>query len=332
MILVIGGAGYIGSHVVKELIQQDYRTVVLDNLSSGHRGSVDIRAVFEYGDYTNPQDLERVFSRYSIDAVMYFVGVGFPTLAAPSLFVQKENQFINMQALLRTMLNYQITHFILSSTIGVHEETRQVEPTNKVSLLWGEEYNDPASMLEQMLGNLHNTYGLNSVALRYFNAAGAHESGEIGEDHAPQTHLISQVLRHVLHHTPLTVDIGYDTPDSTCIRDYLHVMDVARAHVLALKGLLLGREEHAVYTLGTGYGSSVRDVIQAVEKVTGRSASIQFSPLSVIGEPQIFVPVCNVPEELGWKAEYSLEDIITSAWNWHIKYPNGYESKLEFAL
>jgi len=332
MILVIGGAGYIGSHVVKELIQQGYRTVVLDNLSSGHRGSVDIRAVFEYGDYTNPQDLERVFSRYSIDAVMYFAGDSLQAFTIKKPFVQKGNQLTNIQALVRKMLNYQITHFIFSSTILVHEGIQQVEPTNGVSLLLGTEYNDPTSMIEQMLESLHHTSGLNSIALRYFKAAGAHESGEIGEDHTPETHLIPQVFRHVLHHTPLTVDTGYDTTDGTAIRDYLHVVDVARAHVLALESLLLGRKEHAVYTLGTGHGSSVQDVIRTAEKITGRSASIGFSQLSVISEPSIFIPVCNMPEELGWKAEYSLEDIIASAWNWHMKYPNGYESKLEFAL
>lgn len=331
MILVIGGAGYIGSHVVKELVQQNYRVVVLDNLSSGYRESVDIRAVFEYGDYTNLQDLERVFSRYSIDAVMYCVRESSHAFPTKNLLVQIDKQLTSIQALLKMMLAYQVTNFIFSSTPFAEEGTKQTLLDVEVPLFARTSNGYLHALIEQMLETLYQKSALNYIALRYFNAAGAHESGDIGEDRHPEVDVIPQVLLHLLHRTPLTVNIGYDTPDGTYICDYLHVMDVARAHVLALD-MLFRKKTHAMYTLGTGCGSSVQEVIQTAEEITGRLALVEFSPLANNATSHTFVSSCTLYEELGWKANYSLEDIITSAWNWHTRYPSGYPSKLEFAL
>jgi UDP-glucose 4-epimerase len=174
-------------------------------------------------------------------------------------------------------------------------------------------------MIEQILADFASAYGLNYVVLRYFNAAGAHESGEIGEDHNPETHLIPLVLQHLLGQRDKIFVFGtdYDTPDGTCIRDYIHVTDLAKAHILALEALLSGKEKTAIYNLGNGLGYSVKEVIETCEKVTGRKAVIEYTDRRPGDPARLVASSQKIYEELGWKAEYSLEQIIESAWKWH---------------
>ncbi len=174
-------------------------------------------------------------------------------------------------------------------------------------------------MIEQILADFASAYGLNYVVLRYFNAAGAHESGEIGEDHKPETHLIPIVLQHLLGQREKISVFGtdYDTPDGTCIRDYIHVTDLAKAHILALEALLSGKKKTAIYNLGNGLGYSVKDVIETCEKVTGRKAVIEYTDRRPGDPARLVASSQKIYEELGWKAEYSLDEIIASAWKWH---------------
>ncbi|WP_034671470.1 UDP-glucose 4-epimerase GalE [Ectobacillus panaciterrae] len=327
MILVAGGAGYIGSHTVKELLDQGHQVVVLDNLSTGHQESIDNRAVFVQGDLSNPADLDRLFGMHPIQAVMHFAASSLVGESVTNPLKYYKNNVAATLTLLEKMMEYKVDKFIFSSTAatyGIPETDMIVEstPTNPIN-----PYGRSKLMIEHILKDFQDAYGLRYVVLRYFNAAGAHISGAIGEDHAPETHLIPLVLQHLLgkRETISVFGTDYDTHDGTCIRDYIHITDLAQAHILALQSLQNGTKKSETYNLGNGKGFSVKEVIEMCEKVTGKKASIVHTERRT-GDPAMLVASSQkIYAELGWKAQYSLEEMIETAWKWHISHPNGYK-------
>ena len=318
MILVVGGAGYIGSHTVKELVKE-YEVVVLDNLSTGHRTAVDERAVFIEGDLGNAEDLNKLFSTYKIDAVMHFAA---NSLVGESVVDPQKYYTNNVGAtltLLKVMMEHDVKKFIFSSTAATYgiPETDLLTEESKTNPI--NPYGRSKLMIEQILADYHKAYGMNYVVLRYFNAAGAYETGEIGENHDPETHLSPIILQHLLGEREKISVFGtdYETKDGTCVRDYIHVTDLANAHILSLKSLLSGSKEQATYNLGNGTGYTVKEVIDMCERITGRKATIEYSERRAGDPAQLVASSQKIADELGWKAERNLENIIASAWNWH---------------
>lgn len=320
MILVVGGAGYIGSHLVKELVEKE-EVIVLDNLATGHQESVDERAVFIKGDLGNAEDLEPIFTKYPIKAVMHFAAFSLVGESVQDPFKYYENNVANTLTLLKTMLKFNVKNFIFSSTAatyGIPEEEIILEKSNTSPI---NPYGRSKLMVEQILADFHEAYGLNYVVFRYFNAAGAHESGEIGEKHDPETHLIPIILQHLLGQRESISVFGtdYPTEDGTCIRDYIHVTDLAAAHIKGVEALLDGSKQAETYNLGNGVGYSVKEVIETCENVTGKKANVVLAERRA-GDPARLVASSNkIYEDLGWKAERGLESIIQSAWEWHKK-------------
>ncbi|MED4228228.1 UDP-glucose 4-epimerase GalE [Neobacillus cucumis] len=322
MILVVGGAGYIGSHLVKELVEKE-DVVVLDNLSTGHREAIDKRAIFVRGDLGNEEDLQMVFRSYPIKAVMHFAAYSLVGESVVDPLKYYENNVASTLTLLKVMMKFKVKNFIFSSTAATYgipdveliDETTKTAPINP--------YGQSKLMVEQMLADFSKSYGLNYVVLRYFNAAGAHESAAIGESHDPETHLIPIILQQLLGAREKVSVFGsdYDTPDGTCIRDYIHVTDLAEAHILALEALLSEEKSAETYNLGNGLGFSVKEVIETCERVTGVKANVEMADRRS-GDPSRLVASSDkIFTELGWKAERRLERIIEDAWRWHQKQP-----------
>lgn len=321
MILVVGGAGYIGSHVVKKLVETK-PIVVLDNLSTGHRHLVDKRAVFVHGDLGDRTTLVRIFEKYPIDAVMHFAANSLVGESVVEPMKYYKNNVAATLTLLETMMEYGVKRFIFSSTAAVYgipnvDLITEDCPTNPIN-----PYGRSKLMIEHMLSDFASAYDLRYVVLRYFNAAGAHESGDIGEDHHPETHLIPLILQHLLGLRDKISVFGtdYDTPDGTCIRDYIHVTDLAEAHIIALHALLSNEKKTATYNLGNGLGYSVKEVIDMCERVTGKQATIEYTERRPGDPARLVASSEKIARELGWKATRSLEEIIASAWRWHEKH------------
>ena len=331
MILVVGGAGYIGSHTVRELLDQKYQVVVLDNLSTGHRDAVDSRAVFVEGNLGDVEVLNHVFSIYQIEAVMHFAANSLVGESVINPLKYYKNNVSATLTLLEVMLQHDVKKFIFSSTAatyGIHKvdlitEDTETNPINP--------YGQSKLMVEKVIHDCHLAYGLSYVVLRYFNAAGAHVTGEIGEDHTPESHLIPIILQHLLGQRENITVFGDDylTHDGTCIRDYIHITDLAEAHILSLKSLLENNQFTETYNLGNGRGYSVKEIIEMCEKVTGLKANVVIGdrrpgdPASLIASSE------KIYNELHWKVKYKLEDIIQTAWNWHKDNPEGYKKKRE---
>lgn len=326
MILVVGGAGYIGNHTLKQLLDQGHEVVVLDNLSTGHFESVDTRAVFVKGDLSSPTDLDHVFGTYPVEAVMHFAASSLVGESVSNPLKYYKNNVAATLTLLEKMLEYQVDKFIFSSTAATYgiPETNIIDesnPTNPIN-----PYGRSKLMIEHILQNFYDAYGMKHVILRYFNAAGAHESGEIGEDHSPETHLIPLILQHLLgkRETISVFGTDYPTTDGTCIRDYIHVTDLAEAHILALESLRNESKTNEIYNLGNGTGFSVKEVIEVCEKVTGKQANIVYTERRSGDPAQLVASSEKIYKELGWKAKYSLERMIETAWKWHQSHPDGY--------
>ncbi|MBL4950915.1 UDP-glucose 4-epimerase GalE [Neobacillus sp. OS1-32] len=318
MILVVGGAGYIGSHLVKELVEKE-EVVVLDNLSTGHREAVDNRAIFVKGDLGNVDDLLMVFRSYPIKAVMHFAANSLVGESVVDPLKYYENNVASTIMLLKVMMRFKVKNFIFSSTAATYgipnvdmiDETTPTAPINP--------YGRSKLMVEQVLADFSKAYGLKYVVLRYFNAAGAHKSAVIGESHDPETHLIPIVLQHLLGQRDKVSVFGsdYETEDGTCIRDYIHVTDLASAHILALEALLSGEKSAEIYNLGNGLGYSVKEVIETCERVTGLKANIEMADRRPGDPARLVASSQKIDDELGWKAERNLEQIIADAWKWH---------------
>ncbi|MBT2643637.1 UDP-glucose 4-epimerase GalE [Bacillus sp. ISL-41] len=318
MILVVGGAGYIGSHLVEELVKS-HEVVVLDNLSTGHERSVDSRAIFVKGDLGSQEDLETVFSKYPIKGVMHFAANSMVGESVIDPLKYYENNVAATLTLLKVMLKYGVKNFIFSSTAATYgipdaDMISEESPTVPIN-----PYGQSKLMVENILADFASAYELRYVVLRYFNAAGASSSGNIGEMHDPETHLIPIILQHLLGQRKQISIFGddYDTPDGTCIRDYIHVTDLASAHIAALESLLSGKTKTAVYNLGNGQGYSVKEVINTCEKVTGRKANVVMSERRAGDPARLVASSKKIQQSLGWKAERGLENIIATAWEWH---------------
>jgi len=323
MILVVGGAGYIGSHLVKELIKTE-KVVVLDSLATGYEYLVDEKAVFIKGNLGDQALLADIFQQYNITGVMHFAANSLVGESVKEPLKYYKNNVAATLQLLESMVEHGVKNFIFSSTAATYgipnvDMIDENTPTNPIN-----PYGRSKLMVEQMLADFAEAYGLNYVVLRYFNAAGAHESGLIGEDHQPETHLIPIILQHLLGEREKISVFGtdYDTPDGTCIRDYIHVTDLAKAHILALQALINGTVKTATYNLGNGKGYSVKEVIDMCEKVTGKQASIEYTDRRPGDPARLVASSEKIYRELGWKAQYSLEEIIASAWKWHSRKKN----------
>lgn len=319
MILVTGGAGYIGSHTVRRLRGKGYDVVVYDNLSKGHRWAVK-DAELVVGDILDYAKVCEVIKKYGIDSVIHFAAFSLvgESMQDPQMYYV--NNVSGTISLLRAMINCGVKKIVFSSTAAVYGEPKEVPIEEDSPLNPTNVYGRTKLMIESILKDYEMAYGLKCVILRYFNAAGADDKGDIGEDHSPETHLIPLVLKAAKGERENIRVFGsnYNTPDGTCIRDYIHVNDLADAHILALESLREGRSN--IYNLGNGNGFSVKEVIKAAEKVTGKSIK-QVDDDRRAGDPAVLIASSEkIKRELGWSPVYTdLEAIIQTAWDWEIK-------------
>ena len=328
MILVTGGAGYIGSHTVRELRSRGYDVVVYDNLTTGHIEAVG-DAIFVKGDLFDVELLKDTFKKYGVDSVIHFAAYSLVGESMTNPLKYYHNNVAGTLALLEAMVACDVKYLVFSSSAATYGDTgediiSETSPQKPTSV-----YGMTKLMMEQLMADFDKAYGLKYVALRYFNAAGAHDSGEIGEDHNPESHLIP-IIMQVLNGKREKLGIfgdDYPTPDGTCIRDYIHITDLADAHIKALESLKSGASSNA-YNLGNGNGFSVKQVVETVEKVVGRPVKREIVPRRA-GDPAVLVASSDkIKKELGWKPEYdSLEKIVASAWKWHSTHPDGFKTK-----
>jgi UDP-glucose 4-epimerase len=327
-ILVVGGAGYIGSHMVLDLLQAGHEVVVLDDLSRGHRDLLPGGSFVE-GDLGDASLLDCVFSRYRITAVMHFAAFSLVGESVTRPLDYYRNNVAKTVELLAAMVRHRVRYFIFSSTAAVYGEPCAMEPLREDDLCRPTNpYGATKLVVEMMLADNAATGDFRYVSLRYFNAAGADPSGRLGERHDPETHLIPLVLKVATGERENIRIYGtdYPTPDGTCIRDYVHVCDLTHAHLLALEHLLKGGSS-AVYNLGNNTGHSVREVIETARRITKHPVPATDSGRRV-GDPAFLVADSSrIRHELGWQPRYeSLETIIETAWNWHRREASHQES------
>ncbi len=323
MILVTGGAGYVGSIVAEELLKDDYEVIVLDNFQQGHRDAIPAGAEIVLADICDPRALEELFQRYRIDAVMHMAAETTVQLSMTDPKRHFQNNVIGGLNLLEAMLKHDVRKLIFSSSAAVYGEPQKTPIEEGHPKVPVNAYGDSKLIYERILEWYGRAYKLEFIALRYFNAAGASE--HLGEDHHPETHLIPKVLEVARDRSGLVTIFGtdYPTSDGSCVRDYVHVLDIARAHILALEVVenLSGR----AYNLGNGEGYSVMGVIEVARKVTGVDISTKANSRRP-GDPAVLVASSGLArEELGWKPAYAeLESIIRSSWRWMREHPDGY--------
>jgi UDP-glucose 4-epimerase len=321
MILVTGGAGYIGSHTVKALKAVGLQPVIFDNFSTGHRSFVKATPCFE-GDLCNAKDVSDVFTEYAIDGVLHFAGKALVPESVDKPELYYETNVLGGLNLLNAMKRCGVTYLIFSSTCAIYGVPDRVpiledDPQNPIN-----PYGDTKLAFERALRWFKQAHGFEYVSLRYFNAAGADADGDFGEDHTPETHLIPLVLDAAAGRRSDVQIYGtdYPTPDGTCLRDYIHVTDLARAHVLALEALMNGRLQSQAINLGTGHGYSVRKVIETVRRVTAREFQVREAGRRAGDPPELVAAADRAKEVLGWTAtESDLENIVQTAWNWRLK-------------
>ncbi len=325
VVLVTGGAGYIGSHTVDALLTYGDQVIVLDNLSTGHRGAVLTEHFYE-GDISDRELVAEIIQKHGVEAVIHFAAKSLvgESMQKPDLYFI-ENTGKTSQ-LLQTLVENGVKNFIFSSTAAVYGIPEDVPIAESATISPINPYGESKAMIESICQWMEQAYGLRWCALRYFNAAGAHPQGHIGEDHTPETHLIPLILQTALGQRRNIGIFGedYNTEDGTCIRDYIHVCDLAEAHVKALKGLLQDLP-NGPYNIGTGFGFSVREVIQTAEIVVGSSIAQQMLPRREGDPAQLVAQANRLSEATGWKPKMSdLQTILSTAWNWHNRHPHGY--------
>jgi len=318
VILVTGGAGYIGSHTVKALKAAGLQPLIFDNFSTGHRTFIKGTPFFE-GDIRKPGDLARVFSEYSIEGVLHFAGKALVAESTQKPEIYYEANLLGGMNLLNAMKICGVKYLIFSSTCATYGVPQRLpipedHPQNPIN-----PYGDTKLAFERALYWFHEAHGLQYLSLRYFNAAGADAEGDFGEDHDPETHLIPLVLDAAAGHRPDAQIFGtdYPTPDGTCLRDYIHVSDLARAHVVGLQSLVKGGIQSQAINLGTGHGYSVREVIDAAKRITGREFKVRLSARRGGDPPELVGAVDRAKKVLGWTAgESDLDRIVETAWKW----------------
>lgn len=322
-ILVTGGAGYIGSHTVQALQNSGYEVIVLDNLVYGHRDIVEnvLKAKLIVGDISDRSLLDEVFTTHSITAVMHFAAYAYvgESIAEPTKYYR--NNVAGTLTLLEAMLAASVKNIVFSSTCATYGIPESIPVTEDMPQNPINPYGRSKLMVEKILADFDQAYGLKSVCFRYFNAAGADPNSRLGEDHTPETHIIPLVLQTAMGKRKSVSILGtdYPTPDGTCIRDYIHVVDLAQAHVLGLKQLLKVGESD-VFNLGNANGFSVREVIETAKQVTAKTINVLEGDRRP-GDPPILVGSAEKAKKLlGWHPQYSeLKDILNHAWNWHQK-------------
>ena len=325
-ILVLGGAGYIGSHTALELVRAGHDVVIADNLVTGYRNAVPEKARFYEGDLRDFDFLDNLFKAENIDAVIHFAAYSLVGESVTNPLKYYDNNLYGTKVLLEAMVKNGIDKIVFSSTAATYGEPENIPILESDRTCPTNPYGETKLAMEKMFSWTAKAHGLRYVSLRYFNACGADESGTIGEAHNPESHLIPLILQ-VPNGKRESISIfgnDYNTPDGTCIRDYIHVTDLAQAHILAVKYLENGGESD-IFNLGNGIGYSVREVIDTARKVTGHSIPEVEVPRRA-GDPAMLVASSEKAKRiLGWKPEHdSLEEIIASAWSWHKNHPNGY--------
>lgn len=325
-ILVCGGAGYIGSHMVAYLLEKGKDVVVLDNFEKGHKDAILGGKVYE-GDLKDRTILDKVFTENKIEAVIDFAAYSLVGESMENPLKYFKNNIESTINLLETMKDYNVKYIVFSSTAATYGEPKNIPILESDRTFPTNSYGESKLSVEKILKWCDSAYGIKYTALRYFNAAGAHISGKIGEDHSPETHLIPIILEVALGKRKKIFIFGddYNTLDGTCIRDYIHVSDLASAHFLALERMKKSGKS-AIYNLGNGKGFSVKEVIEVTRKVTGCEIKAEISKRRA-GDPAVLVASSEkAQKELNWIPKYnSLETIIKTAWNWHKNHINGYE-------
>ncbi len=325
-VLVCGGAGYIGSHAVSELLDRNEEVVVVDNLQKGHLPAVLDGAKLYNGDLRDETFLKSVFQENDIEAVIHFAADSLVGESVEKPLQYYENNVYGTMCLLKVMTECNVKKIVFSSTAATYGEAENIPIVETDPTVPTNPYGETKLAVEKMLKWSEQAYGLKYVVLRYFNVAGAHMEGKLGEDHDPETHLIPIILQVALGDREKIMIFGddYKTEDGTCIRDYIHVTDLADAHILAIEKL---RKENtsATYNLGNGNGFSVKEVIETARKVTGHPIPAEVAPRRA-GDPAVLIASSEKAiKELGWKPKYAdLHTMIESAWNWFQKNPKGY--------
>ncbi|MBR1604608.1 MAG: UDP-glucose 4-epimerase GalE [Alphaproteobacteria bacterium] len=316
-ILVMGGAGYIGSHTVKHLMAQGYHCVVADNLVYGHREAV-LTPDFELADLADKHSLTKVFDKYQIDAVVHFAAYAYVGESVENPQKYFYNNVVGTLNLLDVMLQHQVKKIVFSSTCATYGNPQYMPLDEKHPQAPINAYGRTKFFVEQIFNDYERAYGLKHIALRYFNAAGCSKDGEIGESHTPETHLIPLILKAIKGERDCIKVFGtdYDTKDGTCIRDYIHVEDLAEAHRLALEKL---DDFSGCINLGTGIGTSVKEMIEAAEKVTGKKCPVEYGARRAGDPAKLFAANEMARQVLGWQPKYTkIEDIIATAWKWEL--------------
>ena len=326
-ILVCGGAGYIGSHAVHQLIARGEEVVIVDNLQTGHRGALHPQAVFCEGDIRDAAALDRIFTERSIEAVIHFAANSLVGESMEKPLLYFNNNVYGMQVLLEAMVRHGVDKIVFSSTAAVYGEPKRVpiredDETNPTNA-----YGETKLTMEKMMKWVSRASGVRYVSLRYFNAAGALPDGSIGEDHKTETHLIPLILQVPTGRRDHITVYGddYPTPDGTCLRDYIHVVDLADAHMRALDYLRRGGESD-IFNLGSGSGFSVKEMIAAAEKATGKAIAVEIGARRAGDPAQLIASSEKARTVLGWQPQFTdVEEVIGTAWRWHAAHPHGYE-------
>ena len=328
-ILVAGGAGYIGSHMVKDLIEHGYDVVVADNLSTGHKKAINPKAKFYYGDIRDRAFLDRIFVNEEIEAVVHFAAFSIVPESMSEPLKYFDNNTSGMVTLLEAMRDFGVKYIVFSSTAATygtpeHMPIKETDPQKPIN-----PYGLSKLTMEQMMAWADKAYGIKFVALRYFNVAGAAPDGTIGEDHGPETHLVPIIMQVAQGKRKELSIFGddYDTPDGTNVRDYVHVMDLADAHILALQYLKKNNQSNQ-FNLGSSTGFSNKQMLEAAREVTGKEIPAKMAPRRP-GDPDSLVAASEKAREvLGWKPKFDdVHDIIATAWKWHSTHPKGYDDR-----
>ncbi len=328
-ILVVGGAGYIGSHMIKRLTEQGQEVVVVDNLSTGHRKAVDEKARFYEGDIRNHVFLKGVFDRENIDTVVHFAAFSIVPESMEKPLKYFDNNTAGMVALLEEMRDHDVKRIIFSSTAATYgvPEKSPIEENDRQAPI--NPYGESKLMMEKIIRWADQAYGIKFVALRYFNVAGAYPDGSIGEDHGPETHLTPIILQVAAGQRDQLKIFGddYNTPDGTNVRDYVHVLDLVDAHILAINYLKAGNDSD-VFNLGSSTGFSVKQMVEAAREVTGEPIPAEIAERRP-GDPDSLIAASQKARDvLQWQPQYDdVKEIIQTAWNWKQQHPRGYEDR-----
>ncbi|WP_330949208.1 UDP-glucose 4-epimerase GalE [Virgibacillus sp. MG-45] len=327
-VLVLGGAGYIGSHAVYQLKEQGYDVVVVDNLQTGHRQALHPEAIFYQGDIRDISFLRDVFQKEAINAVIHFAANSLVGESMEKPLQYFDNNVYGTQVLLQVMVEHHVKHIVFSSTAATYGEPEAIPINETMPTIPTSTYGETKLTMEKLMKWTAEAHGITYVPLRYFNVAGAKETAIIGEDHRPETHLVPIILQTALGQRDHITIFGedYDTPDGTCIRDYVHVDDLIDAHLRALTYLLDGGKSD-IFNLGSSQGFSVKEMIDAARDVTGKPIPAILGPRRP-GDPSTLIASSDKAKNiLGWKpTRTSIKKIMEDAWRWHSSHPNGYET------